>query len=391
VTVLRQPRGTTFRYDFWFRGRRYVGSTHQVRVEDARAFERQFRVELARRGGHLPVRPEDTPTIQDWSEVYFDHLSRRIKRPDILERTLRVVLRFWGARPTKKLIDPKAPYHNLRLADPIENPVWIETFEHWMTGRTIGGATRNSYRSALRGMYRIAMLPQFRSATGMTTNPFTGIPKDRVVRWPLTLWVDQLRAWFSAAAPHVKLALAIGALAPKLRLTNILALRWDTSFDDDLRFITLADHKTDRSSGSAMVAPISPQLRDILTAARAASPGSSVIQFRGCAVGSLKTALRSAARRADMPYGLRARGATFHTLRHLAATMLAELRVPETIRKETMGHKEIRTTQIYTHLRPVHQIEPLEQLSQVTPLSDLLPLTLPRQQATKASGPRERS
>ena len=43
--------------------------------------------------------------------------------------------------------------------------------------------------------------------------------------------------------------------------------------------------------------------------------------------------------------------------------MLAELRVPEALRKETMGHKEIRTTQIYTHLRPVHQVEPLEQLS----------------------------
>ena len=71
--------------------------------------------------------------------------------------------------------------------------------------------------------------------------------------------------------------------------------------------------------------------------------------------------------------------------------MLAELRVPEAIRKETMGHKEIRTTQIYTHLRPVHQIEPLEQLSQVTPLSDLLPLLLPSQQATKGAGPRERS
>src|SRR5215203_2275592 len=170
-----------------------------------------------------------------------------------------------------------------------------------MAARKIGGATRNSYRSAVRGMYRIAMLPQFRSVTGMTTNPFTGIPKDRVVRRPLTLSVDQLRAWIGAAAPHVKLALAIGALAPKLRLTNILALRWDTSFDDDLKFITLADHKTDRSSGSAMVAPISPQLRDILSAARAASPGSSVIQFRGRAVGSLKAALRSAARRADMP------------------------------------------------------------------------------------------
>ena len=202
------------------------------------------------------------------------------------------------------------------------------------------------------------------------------------MRRPLTLSLDQLRSWIGEASPHVKLALAIGALAPKLRLTNILGLRWDTSFDDDLKFITIADHKTDRSSGFAMVVPISPQLRDILEAAQAAGNGPHVIQFRGRPVASIKTALRNAARRANMPYGLRARGATFHTLRHLAATMLAELRVPEALRKETMGHKEIRTTQIYTHLRPVHQVEPLEQLSNATPLADLLPSPTPRPTGT---------
>ena len=69
-----------------------------------------------------------------------------------------------------------------------------------------------------------------------------------------------------------------------------------------------------------MVVPISPQLRDILKAAHAARNGPHVIQFHGRPVASIKTALRNAARRAKMPYGLRARGATFHTLRHLAAT-----------------------------------------------------------------------
>jgi hypothetical protein len=177
--------------------------------------------------------------------VYFEQVSRRIKRPDILERTIRVVLRFWGGRPAKKLIDPTAPYHDLRLADPIDDPAWIESFEHWMVERRISGATRNSYRSALRGMYRIALCPQFRTVTGMTFNPFTGIPKDRVMRRPLALSLEQLRSWIREASPHAKLALAIGALAPKLRLTNILGLRWDASFDQDFKFITIANHKTD--------------------------------------------------------------------------------------------------------------------------------------------------
>ena len=47
---------------------------------------------------------------------------------------------------------------------------------------------------------------------------------------------------------------------------------------------------------------------------------------------------------------------TFHTLRHTAASMLAELGEPEAIRKEVMGHRNIATTQKYTHLRPMHEI-----------------------------------
>jgi integrase len=189
-------------------------------------------------------------------------------------------------------------------------------------------------------MYRVARLPQFRTTTGVTMNPMDGIPRDRVQRRPLALTLDQLRLWIAHASPHVQLALAIGALAPKLRLTNILALRWDAHFDPELKYITVAEHKTDRVFGHEMVVPIIPQLRGILEAARAGATGPYVVSYGGRPVTSIKTALRNAARRAKIPYGWRVRGATFHTLRHLAATMLAELRVPEALRKETMGHKD---------------------------------------------------
>lgn len=198
MTVFRPRHVKTFRYDFWWRGHRYKGNTRQLRLEDAHAVERQLRVDLARRAGQLPIERHQTPRFQDWAEVYFQHVARRIKRPDLVERTLRIVLQFWGAPPSTRAADPHAPYHDLRLADPIEDPAWIETFEAWMGARRISGATRNSYRTAVRGMYRVAFLPQFRAVTGVTFNPFLGIPRDRVPRRLLTLTVDQLRAWVSA-------------------------------------------------------------------------------------------------------------------------------------------------------------------------------------------------
>jgi hypothetical protein len=42
----------------------------------------------------------------------------------------------------------------------------------------------------------------------------------------------------------VRLAVAIAALAPKLRLANVLALTWKEHVDPELRYITVHRHKT---------------------------------------------------------------------------------------------------------------------------------------------------
>ena len=91
----------------------------------------------------------------------------------------------------------------------------------------------------------------------------------------------------------------------------------------------------------------------------------------GCASPSNGPGSRSAAR---------SEGATFHTLRHTAASLLAELGEPEAIRKEVMGHRNIATTQRYTHLRPVHEIPAHERLADAVPIADLV--TAARKRAT---------
>jgi Phage integrase family len=65
-------------------------------------------------------------------------------------------------------------------------------------------------------------------------------------------------------------------------------------------------------------------------------------------------------------------GVTFHTVRHTVATLAAELGIPERLRMELMGHKEIRTTQQYTHLAAASQIAPHEQLSAALPLQEIV-------------------
>lgn len=378
MTVHRAKDSRTYRYSFYIARRRYFGSTGQRTLQAAREWEavekRRIRELLAGRGA--PVEADGSPRFQDWAEVYFAHAQTRLTRPSRVEHLLRVILRFFGERPQRPdhAAYPTDPYHDLRLLDPIRDPDWLVQFEDWMAARGIAGQTKNQYRSTLRQMYQLARQPRWRKLTGVQTNPLDGIFRDRPGGREVTIAPEDLRRLLEHASYHVRLAVAIGALAPKLRLGNILALTWDGSLDPALRFITVSQHKTAAITRRPLVLPVSRQLRAILEDARRRAPGQPfVIAYRGRPIKSLRAGLKAAAKAAGVPYGRSLdNGMTFHSLRHTAATLLAELDVGEAKRKSVMGHQYLGTTQKYTHLRPVHEVAAIEQLSETLPLEDLV-------------------
>lgn len=390
MTVYRDADRLTFRYDFWFRGTRYKGTTHQTNLGDARAFEVDLKARLRRQAGGL-LRPEDTPRFAEWAGVYYEHASPHLRAPQHVDDTLRVVLRFWGARPeagSRDKVEAAAPYHDLHLADPIEDPDWIEKFEQWIVARGVGPQTRNHYFSVMSRMYRTALLPKFRKHTGVQINPFAGIPKHRTHPRTVALSVEQIQAWITAASYHVRLAAAIGALAPKLRLANILTLEWAVNVDPALQYLTVFEHKTSGVTGRPLVAPISRQLRAILKDARRRFPAARyVVTYHGDGVTSIWEGVREAFKRAGIPHGRhRPDGATFHTLRHSISTLLAELDETQTVRQALMGHEDPRTTQRYTHLRPTYEQPAAERLSRAVNIKRLV--TAPHLRAKPAKAVR---
>ena len=246
-----------------------------------------------------------------------------------------------------------------------------------MRGRGSSPQTRNHYRSVLRGLYRTALLPAYRVESGVALNPFRDVPREAVMERMVTISLEDLRSWLANASYHVRLAVAIAALAPKLRLANVLALTWQEHVDPDLRYITVHRHKTAATLKRPQVVPISDQLRLILKDARQRTD-TYVVEYRGRPVKTIRGGLQSAVERAGLPFGRAVDGATFHTLRHTAASLLAELGEPEAIRKEVMGHRNIATTQRYTHLRPVHEIPAHERLADAVPIADLVTATRKR-------------
>jgi integrase len=377
-------RGDIWHYDFWFLGRRYVGTTRQTVKADASICEQEVKRRVRRQSAGLEGPPAaEAPRFQDWAEVHFRERRPQMTRPEFLEDNLRVILRFWGARP-KQDDYPDEPYHDRRLHDPIRDPKWIERFEAWMRSRGSSPQTRNHYRSVMRGLYHTALLPAYRVVSGVTMNPFRDVPREAVMERMVTISLEDLRSWLANASYHVRLAVAIAALAPKLRLANVLALTWQEHVDPDLRYITVRRHKTAATLRRPQVVPISDQLRLILKDARQRTD-TYVVEYRGRPVKTIRGGLRSAVERAGLPFGRAVDGATFHTLRHTAASLRAELGEPEAIRKEVMGHRNIATTQRYTHLRPVHEIPAHERLADAVPIADLVTATHKRASG-KAAG-----
>lgn len=371
-----------YRYDFWLFNQRHTYARSFETEREALDAEAELRRSLRRQHAGLePTTRAESPRFVEVADAYYEYAKDHhlVSDLDALDNTQFVILQFFGPKPADPARQREgAPYYDLRLQDPIDDPSWILKFESWMKRRGISGATKNRYRSAASRLYWFAMLPERRLASGVTMNPFRGLRRDKEFPRDVILTPNQIRAVMAAAPYHLRLAIVIAALAPKLRMANILSLRWKTSFDAGLTQIRVAQHKTRGHTGRPLVQPLSAQLRRILEEAKRRQPKKVpwVIYFRRQRVASVTKALIHACKDAKVTYGRTRNGATFHTIRHSAATLLAQLGVPEGLRKDVMGHRSIQTTQGYTHLSPVHEQGPLEQLSQQLALEDVV--TAPR-------------
>ncbi|HYE86532.1 MAG TPA: hypothetical protein VEA16_09270, partial [Vicinamibacterales bacterium] len=89
MTVFKHPQGKTWRYDFWWKGRRYTGSTDQLTKEDAELVEAEIKKRIRQQAwGIEPFDRLRTPSFTDWAAHFYLHQRKRLTRPDILERTL---------------------------------------------------------------------------------------------------------------------------------------------------------------------------------------------------------------------------------------------------------------------------------------------------------------
>ena len=311
MTVWLPKNRKTYRYRFYVDKVEYSGNTKLTLKSDAKIWEKaeELRVRRELAGIGVPD-PSASPHIHDFAEIYFAHVTattakKPLKRPEAIETLLRVNLRFFGRQVDPQF--PNEPYHDLRLIDVITDPNWIEKHEVWMHARGVGAQSRNHYRSIMSRLYRVAMLPKYRKATGVTLNPFAGVERDRTNKRKVVITATQLRQWIENASYHVRLAVGLAALTG-LRLQNVLGLRW-SDLDAKWEYITLHDHKTSGQTGDPIVVPVSDQVWMMLTDAKARQKARSskqspfVVTYRGKPVKSIRGGVKAAAADAGIAYG----------------------------------------------------------------------------------------
>lgn len=387
MSVYRRVRGGVespiYSYEFEYDGRRYRGSTNQITPKAAEAFERREK-DRVRQGlaGLLVLKPSQSPRIQDFAPRYLDIKAEKLRDMTSRKKVLIGALKYFGAKPrpdSTVRIDPKAPYNDLRLGDVAADPKILDNFERWMKATGIGPSRRNHFRSVMSDMYRVASRPALRLETGVTWNPFAGVEREPTPRRHVAANPAELRKWIKHAPYHCALALAIGALAPKLRLRNILDLQW-SQVNFKKRMLRIDAHKTVGHTGKPLVVAMSSGLEELLKRARKRQPKNAtyVVTYRGEPVTSIIDGVRAAAKAAKIPYGLKKNGVTFHSLRNTAATLMKRSKIPADDRQHAMGHTTLAMTQSYEVLDVDDERPAMEALALALPLTEDVMAAPPR-------------
>jgi integrase len=126
-----------------------------------------------------------------------------------------------------------------------------------------------------------------------------------------------------------------------LRLKNAVELQWE-NIDLVNGWIRVNQSKT----GDLVNVPICGKLQKIFLSIKIGPLAENARVFPGLRTKPVTTAFRRASKKAGMEW------ASFHSLRHFCGSFLANNGVRQELIAQVLGHKDLRSTQIYTHFRP---------------------------------------
>jgi len=219
--------------------------------------------------------------------------------------------------------------------------------------------TVNREYDAIRSMFNKAVLWRL-----MEENPCIGVSKykiDRTRKAPNYFTTEQTDLMLYKAQGDLR-DMILFDLSTGLRKMELVFLQWtDINFDTWTVTVQAKDDLNwEPKSGRLRVVPIPPACRQMLLErkARSLSPFVFANEFGRPRVNNMNRNLRVFLKK----IGLYRKGVGWHTFRHTYASHLAMRGRPLKSIAELLGHRDSRTTDIYSHLSQSHLAEMVEGL-----------------------------
>ena len=206
-------------------------------------------------------------------------------------------------------------------------------------------------------------------------NPVRGRPPRLAPKPPPRISPARARAVLAAvaesrAAPAVTLGLCLG-----LRIGEVLGLRWEDIEEDCLvvrgQTLRTQAYKPRTKSGAEREIPLIAPVREALRQARRRQTEDQLVRGQGyertgfVVTGPSGRPLSRSYLRLVLTTHLEAAGiprATFHSLRHMTATLLHDLGVSEEVRRSILGHASAEVHRGYVHIDATAQREAMARL-----------------------------
>ncbi len=335
------PRGKYWYVQYSVHGRQFRKSLGpNEKLARARLGEIQSQIERGKAGF---LEPGKHP-IQAALTARIDHLKIRRKPRTITryEAFVRHLLEFFENRGIK-LAEDLTPQHG-------------HDYLKWRLEQKASHATINAEFLFLRGaLDREADVLPFRRIDPLPKKP---------VRRPDSLTADEVKKLLAASPEDQRdywtAFLHTGARKEELTgrqvggVYAVEGLRWEDVWWDK-KLLSLRNHKIDRGREEyevIKIIPLLPPLRSVLEKRRRLdrpfpAPGPNMLNYW----------LDKTAKRAEIT-----KHVTVHTLRHTVGNYLASQGISETQIAQILGHRDTRTTQIYTRQRAEQLRGPMSKL-----------------------------
>ena len=226
----------------------------------------------------------------------------------------------------------------------------IEQFQNHLLSKGASKARVNRYIACLKCFFNRHI-----DWGKLKANPVKGIKLFQESMRTRYLEMGQIQTLLQECSERLR-PVVLTALLTGLRKSDILGLRWQ-DIDFENRTINFRQSKT----GNAISIRMSKALASILSEITSDADNPYVFVYEG------KPLLQFGWVRADFSAAIKAAGISdfrFHDLRHTFATQQRFLGRDIAVIKELLGHKSIRMTMRYAHVRPAELEEAVDQLGE---------------------------